>query len=130
VLVGFYVASVPIAVRNALRSLDGLAGLGESALADFARELVHLPRRWVWCGVALGCAGHVVILTGVGIPWELHVRTDLFATRSGFVMVMGWVHAVAIGLAVSVLLRQGLLFFRIGREVGPGIGPGPLAPPA
>jgi hypothetical protein len=69
VLVGFYLASVPIAVRNALRSLDGLAGVGESALADFARELVHLPRRWVWCGVALGCAGHVAILIGVGIPW-------------------------------------------------------------
>ena len=118
VLVGFYVASVPIAVRNALRSLDALAGVGENALADFARELVHLPRRWVFCGVALGCAGHVAILIGLGVPWDLYVRTDLLATRFGFVTVMGWVHAVALGLAVSVLLRQGLLFFRIGREVG------------
>ena len=119
VMVGFYLASVPIAVRNALRSVDGLAGVDESAREDFARELVRLPRRWLWGGVVLGCVLHVRILIEFGPPWDAYSRTDLLATRFGFVTVMGWVHAPAFGLAVSVLLRQGLLFMRIGREVGP-----------
>jgi hypothetical protein len=119
VLVGVYVASVPIAVRNALRSVDGLPGLDDRAREDFARELVRLPRRWLWGGVVLGCVLHLRILIEFGVPWDVYSRTDLLATRFGFVTVMGWVHAPAIGLAVSVLLRQGLLFLRIGREVGP-----------
>ena len=119
VMVGFYLASVPIAVRNALRSLDGLAGVGGSAREDFARELVRLPRRWLWGGVVLGCVLHLRILIEFGAPWDAYSRIDLLATRFGFVTVMGWVHAPAMGLAVSVLLRQGLLFMRIGREVGP-----------
>jgi hypothetical protein len=119
VMVGFYGASVPISVRNALRSVGGLAGLNERALEAFTRELVHLPRRWLWAGVAFGCAVHVAILIGTGMSWDTYTRTDLLATRFGFVSVMGWVHAFALGPAVSVLLRQGLLFLRIGREVGP-----------
>jgi hypothetical protein len=117
VMLGFYVASVPIAVRSALRSVRTLAGLDEHTLEVFARELVHLPRRWLWGGVACGCVAHVGILIGVGVSWDDYSRTDLLATRIGFSTVMGWVHAAAMGMATAVLLRQGLLFLRIGREV-------------
>jgi len=117
VMVGFYLASVPIAVRSALRSVGSLAGLDESALETLARELVHLPRRWFWIGVAFACVAHVGVTIGVGVPWDRYLRADLLATRVGFVMVMGWVHAFFFGPATAVLVRQGLLFLRIGREV-------------
>jgi hypothetical protein len=35
----------------------------------------------------------------------------------GFVTIMGWVHAVVFGPAIAVLLRQGMLFLRVGRDV-------------
>jgi hypothetical protein len=119
VMVGCYVVSVPIAVRSALRSARALAGLDETAREIFARELVHLPRRWLWGGVACACVAHVGILIGLGVSWDAYSRTDLLATRIGFSTVMGWAHAAAMGMAVAVLLRQGLLFLRIGREVRP-----------
>lgn len=118
VMVGFYGASVPIAVRSALRSVGDLAGLDESAREVFARELIRLPWRWLWGGVALGCVAHVAVLTGIGVFWEAYSRTDILATRAGFTVILGWVHGPAMGLAIAVLLRQGLLFLRIGREVG------------
>jgi hypothetical protein len=117
VMLGFYIASVPIAVRSALRSVRTLAGLDENALEGFARELVHLPRRWLWGGLVCACVVHVGILIGVGVSWDDYSRTDLLATRIGFGGVMGWVHAAAMGIATAVLLRQGLLFLRVGREV-------------
>lgn len=117
VMVGVYIVSVPIAVRSALRSVHALTGLDARALEDFARELVHLPRRWLIAGLAITCVAHVGILIGTGISWADYGRTELLATRYGFNSVMGWVHALIMGPAVAVLLRQGLLFRRIGREV-------------
>jgi len=119
VMLGFYAASVPIAVRSALRSARALAGLDEHALDVFSRELVQLPRRWLWGGVACGFVAHVAILIGVGLPWDVYGRTDLLTTRAGFRMVMGWVHAAAMGMSIALLLRQGLLFERMGRKVQP-----------
>lgn len=109
-----YAAAAYYGLRGALSSLEALALPAEKARSARC-ELARLPLGWVVPGLVLIVGLHVTILRLGGRP--------LFqlagAPGDVFVVTAGWLHAIWMPFASSLLLRVGWQFLRIGRAIGP-----------
>jgi hypothetical protein len=116
-MLGYYVALVPLAVRAATRALDQLPALPPGRREFFRRELARIHPAWLLSLATFNVGMHLGILAMTDQPLDPLAGFGMSPARNAFTLVLSWVHILVLSFAVASLTRQSFVLLRLGREL-------------